>query len=225
MRCTCIISFFNEGKRIGKVLDEVVKVKNIDEIICIDDGSTDGASEFIKKNYPKIKLIINPKNSGKTEAIKVGLDHAKGEYILLLDADLRNFKGSEVEKAVKRTLENRADMVILRRVNAPWIIKLNRGDTLLSGERILKKDDFKKLLEIKKPKGYQLEFAMNQYMTDYHKKVFWMPSSALNTYPQHKRGFVKGMYRIVSMQANILSYIGLRNFIRQELFFCTKELN
>lgn len=224
--CSCIIPFYNEYPRILKVLDQVIQIKSVDEIICVDDGSIDNASAFIRKLYPKIKIITLPKNSGKTETISKGLKKSKGYYILLLDADLRNFNHKYVEDAVSKMKSNQSvDLIILRRVNAPFIIKLNRGDTLLSGERTLKRADLIKLLNMpNRPKGYQLEFAMNQYMMANKKEVYWMPSSALNTYPLYKRGFVKGIYKTIKMQLNILTYIGLINFLKQELFFCRKRL-
>lgn len=227
MNCTCLIPFFNEHDRILNVLDQVARVKSINDILCVDDGSTDGTAKLIKKHYPNIKLISNAKNLGKTETIKIGLKHSHNNYVLLLDADLRNLNYQEINDAVVKIQGNvEIDMIILRRINAPLLIKLNRGDTLLSGERILKKEDLKKILkdENDKPKGFQLEFAINKYMMDNHKKVYWMQSSALNTWPIQKRGFLKGLYAIFSMQVNILSYIGFKNFIFQELFFCKRRL-
>lgn len=227
MNCTCLIPFYNERNRILKVLDQVVRIEAIDEILCVDDGSTDGTAEIIKEHYPNLKILRNSKNLGKTEAVKVGLRQVKEEYILVLDADLRKVNYKEIQDAVVKIQANgNVDMVVLRRVNAPLIIKLNRGDVLLPGERILKKIDLQSILEDKvdKPSGFQLEYAINQYMMVNHKNVYWMPSSALNTYPMQKRGFLKGLYAIFSMQLNILSYIGLKNFIFQELFFCRKKL-
>ncbi len=227
MSCSCLIPFFNERDRILKVLEQVSKTKTIDEILCVNDGSSDASADLVKKHYPAIKVIVNTKNLGKTEAIKVGLQQAKGDYILLLDADLRNLNYQEIEEAVLKIKENQnVDMIILRRVNAPLIIKLNRGDILISGERILKKKDLQKILQDQnnKPSGFQLEFAINKYMMVNNKIVYWMPSSALNTYPICKIGFLKGLYKIFSMQTNILHYIGLKHFILQELFFCRKKL-
>ncbi|MBI4028879.1 MAG: glycosyltransferase family 2 protein, partial [Candidatus Blackburnbacteria bacterium] len=145
MSCTCIIPFFNEYDRILKVLDEVLKVKLIDEIILVDDGSTDSTTEIVKKHYPSLKILNNLRNLGKTGAIKIGLQQAKGDYILLLDADLRNLNYNEIEAAITKIRDGRGiDMIVLRRINAPFFIKLVRGDILVSGERILKKEDLKK---------------------------------------------------------------------------------
>ena len=115
-------------------------------------------------------------------------------------------------------------MVVLQRINAPWNIKLLRGDVLVPGERILRKEDLEKILESYKPEGYQLEFAINNYMMNNNKKVYWMPSSALNTWPTTKFGFVKGMLKIIKMNKNILNYLGFANYIKQLLFFCRRKL-
>lgn len=225
MSCTCLIPFFNERERILKVLDRVVKIKAIDEILCVDDGSTDGTAELVKKHYPNVKVISNPKNLGKTEAVKIGLQQAKGNYILLLDADLRNLNSSEIKNAVvniKR--DNTIDMIVLRRLNAPFFIRLVRGDILVSGERILGTVDLQNVLEDLEPKGYQLEFAINKWMIVNNKKVYWMPSSALNTYPTTKIGFIEGLKKSISMNTNILRYLGLKDYFKQVLFFCRKRL-
>ncbi len=62
------------------------KYKNI-ETIVVDNASKDSSVEFIKKNYPKIKIIINKENLGFAEANNIGYVNATGEYILLLNND------------------------------------------------------------------------------------------------------------------------------------------
>ena len=62
MNSTCLIPFFNEHSRILKVLDQVAMVEALDQIVCVDDGSIDGTAELVTKQYPGIKLVINPKN-------------------------------------------------------------------------------------------------------------------------------------------------------------------
>jgi glycosyltransferase involved in cell wall biosynthesis len=136
MTITCIIPFFNERERISKVLDGVIKIKGLDEILLVDDGSTDRSVELVRKHYPKLTIIRNSKNLGKTEAIAVGLKRTISTHVLLLDADLQNFQYKEVEKAVFAVKNNpTVDMIILKRNNK----RLFRANTLISGERILQK--------------------------------------------------------------------------------------
>lgn len=225
MACTLIIPFHNEGNRILTVLDEVQKMKSVAKVICIDDGSTDNATTTIKKNYPNVKVVSIPTNVGKTEAVRHGVELAKTEYVVLLDADLRNLKHREIDAAIQAMQNDSGkDMVVLRRINAPWNIKLFRGDVLIPGERVMKTEELREAIAIQKPTRYQLEFAINKYMLDNHKAVYWAPSSALNTWPTSKLGFAQGMRKIVAMQANILRYIGPLGYVKQLLFFCRKKL-
>lgn len=223
MKVSCIIPCFNECERIGKVLEQVIKIPSIDEIICVDDGSTDGTAAFVKKKFPQVKVIRYSQNGGKSAAVKRGLRDAKGTYILLVDADLRNFDHNEVDRAVRKTIEKKADMVILRRVKALWTMKLVRGDILVSGDRILKKVDLEKILWTKVD-NYQLEFAINKYMDDNKKHVFWMPTSALNTFKFAKNGFVKGWAEMIVVTVDILLFLGLKDYLKQLFFFCRREL-
>lgn len=59
------------------------------ETILVDNGSTDGSVEYVKKNYPKVILVQNKKNLGFAEANNVGFKKAGGEYILLLNNDVK----------------------------------------------------------------------------------------------------------------------------------------
>ncbi|HSW96958.1 MAG TPA: glycosyltransferase family 2 protein [Candidatus Saccharimonadales bacterium] len=220
MTVTCIIPFFNERDRILKVLDGIVKIKGIDQFLLIDDGSTDGSAELVRKHYPKLTIIRNPKNLGKTEAISVGLKQTKGTHVFLLDADLQNFQYKEVENAILAVKNAPTiDMIILKRKNK----RLLRANTLISGERILQKQDLLELLAAYQPKGFQVELAINQYMLENHKNVYWMPISAVNTSSIKKRGVISGIQKIIGMHIEIVTYIGLYNTFRQVLSLAKSE--
>jgi hypothetical protein len=57
------------------------------EIIVVDNGSTDNSQEFIKKNFPYVKLIENKENLGYAEGNNIGAKVAKGKYLVLLNND------------------------------------------------------------------------------------------------------------------------------------------
>jgi GT2 family glycosyltransferase len=57
------------------------------EVIVVDNASSDDSVEYIKKNFPKVKLVENTKNSGFAGGCNVGAKHAKGDYILFLNND------------------------------------------------------------------------------------------------------------------------------------------
>lgn len=223
-RVTCIIPFYNERKYISAVLDAVCRIKGITQIICVDDGSNDNTSRIIDARYPAIKLIRLQANHGKSYAVKKGLQFAHGEHILLIDADLRNINTREIDKAI--TAISRCsfiDMIILRRLNATWLLRMFRIDTLLSGERILRKQD---LLEIfRHPvSGYQLEVAINVYMYKNNKTAFWSPSSAQNTFKFKKFSSLKALVRETKMYWSLVRHAGIFTLYILISRFCKEKV-
>ncbi len=88
-----VIPAFNESNTIATVLEKVSAVfvdREISkEIVIVDDGSTDGTREFLKGlTDPEINIVLHPENRGKGAAVRTAIEHAKGEYFLIQDADL-----------------------------------------------------------------------------------------------------------------------------------------
>lgn len=219
---TCLIPFYNEGSRIFSVLDVVTQIQEISQIICIDDGSTDDTTFKILKSWPNIEVVRLPENQGKTAAIRHGLHMAVNDFILLMDADLQCVNPSEIINAIHAMQQNTIDMIILRRINAPWFVKMDRGDVLFSGERIMKRKDLADILQ-KQICGYQLEIAINNYMLENKKEVYWAPSSAYNTYKVKKLGLLLGFIKELNMFFDIIFFAGLQNYVRQITTFARKR--
>ncbi len=94
MRLSAIIPAYNEEKNIKntveRVYDFLIKTVGSFEVIIVDDGSRDSTASVIhtiQKKLPYITVVSLPKNRGKGYAVKTGVQHAQGEYILFLDAD------------------------------------------------------------------------------------------------------------------------------------------
>jgi len=221
---TCIIPFHNESQRLCNVLDEVVKTNNINQIICVDDASREDNSREIVERYPNIELIRTCKNLGKSGAIQRGLKRARGNFILLLDADLRNLDHKEIEKAIDSIAQiEDLDMLILRRVKANIFLRLIRSDTLYSGERIIKKTYLEEILN-NEVEGWQLEYAINNYMYKQGKKVQWAAHSGINTNKLSKWGIIHGLISEMRMYKEILTEAGFLNLLRHILFFAKDKM-
>ncbi len=91
-----VVPCYNEQGNIAelyKKLNEVLAEYNQAEIIFVDDGSTDSTNAIIKKlteNDKRVQLISLTRNFGHQFALKAGLDHASGECVISLDADLQH---------------------------------------------------------------------------------------------------------------------------------------
>lgn len=222
--CACLIPFHNERDRLLAVLAVASQVQGLRPIICVDDGSSDGGASLALRHFPDVEMVQLAYNLGKAEAIRAGMRLVPGEYVCLLDADLRFLTAHEIEATLVRIVDDPGiDMIILRRINAAFNSKITRGDVLFSGERVLRARDLASVLD-GKPKGYQLEIAINQYMMEHHKRVYWMPSSALNTFKVHKSGWIPGLEAEALMIKNMLDYGGMKTYVRQLFDFATERV-
>lgn len=219
-KVSCIIPMYNEQQRVARVLGILQKVPEITEIICVDDASKDDTVKLIRKKFPHIPVYVHSKNAGKSAAIATGLEHATNAAIFLCDADLQWLKAREFSEAIQAFFATKARMVILKRIEAALHIKAFRGNTLISGERILYKKDLAKILR-KKNAWFALEVLLNKYMMDHNYTVFWMPSSATNTFKMSKYGLRKWLQKDRSMYQEMELF--KNKFVQQVLTFCTQK--
>jgi glycosyltransferase involved in cell wall biosynthesis len=90
MKLSVIIPIYNEINTIEEIVRRVEAQNLADEIILIDDGSTDGTREVLNRlnGNEKIKVLFHEKNRGKGSAVRTGFDCAEGNILLIQDADL-----------------------------------------------------------------------------------------------------------------------------------------
>jgi len=84
-----IVVTFNSGKYIKPCLDSIFNQGYEDlEVIVVENGSREATADFIKDNYPQVRLIANKKNLGACQAKNQGIETASSEWILTLDCDV-----------------------------------------------------------------------------------------------------------------------------------------
>ena len=90
MKLSVIIPVYNEMKTINEILRRVESTGVVDEILVVDDGSTDGSRELLAgiNNQGIIRVIFHDHNQGKGMAVRTGIENVSGELILIQDADL-----------------------------------------------------------------------------------------------------------------------------------------
>jgi glycosyltransferase involved in cell wall biosynthesis len=127
MNLSLIIPVYNEAENLPLLFDSIQQtlrpIKGSWEVIFVDDGSRDRSFDvlgsLVEKDPEHVRVLSFRRNFGQTAAIAAGLDHACGETIVLLDADMQN---------------DPADIPML-------LAKLDEGYDLVSGWRKDRKDN------------------------------------------------------------------------------------
>jgi dolichol-phosphate mannosyltransferase len=122
-----LLPVYNEEENLErlheKILDSMGRLGQSFEVIYVDDGSTDRSLDLLKKfaaNDPRVRIISFRRNYGQTAAMSAGIDAARGEVLIPMDADLQN---------------DPADI-------APLLAKLDEGYDVVSGWRKDRRDAF-----------------------------------------------------------------------------------
>jgi len=184
-----VVPAFNEEDTVGNVIDSIKtvmnKTKESYEIIVVDDGSTDKTADVLERK--KVKLIQHPYNRGYGASLKTGIKNAKGEWVLITDAD-GTYPPKEISKLLSYT--EQYDMIVgarkgkevkiqLYRKPAKWFLtKLanylsgKKIEDLNSGMRLFKKEEIMKFFSIL-PSGFSftttatLAYNSNDYNVKY----------------------------------------------------------
>ena len=87
-RVSIIIPHWNNTDILSDCLESITLTSYLDlETIVVDNASTDDSVEWVKSNYPNVKLIENDKNYGYAGGCNIGAEYASGEYLIFLNND------------------------------------------------------------------------------------------------------------------------------------------
>ena len=207
MKVSAIIPALNEEKTIFDVLNVLNKTKIVDEVIVVNDGSSDSTASIAKTTGSHV--INLPCNLGKGAAVKKGLEICSGDIVLLLDADLIGLEKDHVFQLLKPVLDDKVDMTV-------GVFNFGRISTdlahvvspFLSGQRAMKKSILDNVpgMEIT---GYGVEVALTRYAS---KNSLTSQKVVLNNLThvmkEEKLGLVKGVSERMKMYWHI--YKGLK---------------
>jgi dolichol-phosphate mannosyltransferase len=104
-KISVVLPSYNERENLAVLVPEILKVlAELDrdyEVLVVDDGSTDGTRTFIRTfGVPEVRCLRLRRNSGKSAAVGIGLSHADGDVIVVMDAD-----GQDDPREIPRLLE------------------------------------------------------------------------------------------------------------------------
>jgi len=139
MKLSVVIPVYNEAATVLDVLARVRAAPFDKEIIVVDDASSDGTPDILRRlKDPDVIVLFHPRNRGKGAALRTGFQRVRGDIVVVQDADLE-YDPIDYPKLVKPILDDHADVVFgsrfggeTQRVLLFWHYVGNRALTMLS---------------------------------------------------------------------------------------------
>jgi glycosyltransferase involved in cell wall biosynthesis len=203
MKVTAIIPAYNEATRIGQVLMPLQRSPLVDEIIVVDDGSRDGTT-LVAQRYG-VQVITLIKNKGKAAALDAGVNAARNDALLFLDADLINLETQHIDRMIMNYFEYRVDMVIGVFKNGRLNSDLSqRFSPYLSGQRVLGKNLWNQIRK-KHKLDFGIEIALTKLVRKKGlKKRLVELEGVTHVMKEEKRGFSQGFADRIKMYTDIV---------------------
>jgi glycosyltransferase involved in cell wall biosynthesis len=113
MKLSVVMPVYNERPTLRRVIERVLAAPFEIELLCVDDGSTDGSREILghlEKELPQLRIFLQPHNQGKGAALRRGIKEATGDFVLIQDADLE-YDPVEYPYLLQPLLDDKADVV------------------------------------------------------------------------------------------------------------------
>lgn len=113
MKLSVVIPVYNEAATIAEIIDRIQAVDIEKEMIAVDDYSTDGTRDKLRELeavHPNLRAFFHERNMGKGRALRTGFQQARGDYVIIQDADLE-YDPQDYRKLIHPLEDGRADAV------------------------------------------------------------------------------------------------------------------
>ncbi len=207
MKVSAVVPAYNEAVRIGAVLQPLIDCSLVDEVIVVDDGSDDGTADVARKFG--VKVISLPENRGKAAALDAGVNAARYDTLLFLDADLVGLRPEHIDRLINAYARGEADMVVGvfsdGRVNTDLAQKIN---PFASGQRVISRSLWEKATAKVDEMDYGIEIALSKLaVKEGWRKEKVKLDGVTHVLKEKKRGLSKGIKERFKMYGDMIKWL------------------
>jgi hypothetical protein len=216
---SAIIPAHDESQTIRGVIEPLLGHPLIDEVIVVDDGSTDDTAA--QAESLGVKVISLPRNRGKAYAMGRGVRAAQCDVVFFCDADITGLTPERITRIITPvTSEGYGMFVGIRGRKTYWANRLLHFTPILGGERALRKSLWEHVPGMYK-KNFQIEIALNFFAKHLgHRMGFTVVHGLSQVIKEKKRGLLPGLWQRLSMIGDIL-WVSFRIYavLQAQLFY------
>jgi dolichol-phosphate mannosyltransferase len=217
---TVVICTYNERATIMQVIERVMAAPVSKEIIVVDNCSTDGTRDLLSSLNGAARVVLQPRNMGKGMSIRTAIPMARGDYLIIQDADLE-YEPEQFPRLLAHAREHDLDALYGSRViggkntkylhlylgvrGLTWMTNAVYGSRLTDVATACKMFRTSKLKTLKlRGTGFDLDFELTNKICRNRWKVAELPV------PYHPRSFEEGK-KIRSRDGVHAAYVILRD--------------
>lgn len=206
MKTAVIIPAYNEASRIGTVIEAALGSCEADEVIVVDDGSTDGTADTAAV-YP-VKVVRRSRNVGKGGAMAAAMRTTDADVLVFIDADLTGFTSEHLDALIKPLRDDPdLDMTAGRFVGGR--VATNMSQKLMpsiNSQRAIRRSLLERVPEFKKSR-FGVETIINEYVKKTKVKTAAVKLDGVSqVMKEEKNGMAKGAYQRARMFGDIIKH-------------------
>lgn len=199
-----IVPAYNEGRRLGAVLQVLTSFPRFSDIIVVDDGSTDDTAQ-VARSFG-VRILRNEQNLGKGASMDKAVRASSAPILFFSDADIKGLTHEVIDAIIEPVVRGKVEMFIgMRNRKIYYVHQLLSFIPLLGGERACTRRLWEKLPAEHKS-GFRIETAMNFYAKQEGKGFdFQVFPGLTQTIKEKKYGLWKGFGSRVHMFWEIIA--------------------